>query len=70
MIDPEGILRTSIYCSISNGRSTDEFLRLLKALQFSDAKKFATPEAWKQGDAMTAPPPKTVEVALALKDKV
>lgn len=63
LIDPEGILRAMVYYPMSNGRSIDEFLRLLKALQTSDKHKVATPEGWKPGDQVIVPPPATVEAA-------
>ena len=59
VIDPEGILRAMVYYPMTNGRSIDEFLRLLKALQTSDANGVATPEAWKPGEKVIVPPPKT-----------
>lgn len=62
-IDPEGILRAMVYYPMSNGRSIDEFLRLTKALQTSDANGVATPENWKEGDDVIVPPPGTVEEA-------
>lgn len=42
IIDPEGVLRAMVYYPMSNGRSVDEFLRLLDALQTSDANSCAT----------------------------
>ena len=39
IIDPEGVLRAMVYYPMSNGRSIDEFLRLVAALQTSDANK-------------------------------
>lgn len=45
IIDPEGVLRAMVYCPMSNGRSIDEFVRLVKAMQTSDADGVATPEA-------------------------
>lgn len=68
-IDPEGVLRAMVYYPMSNGRSIDEFLRLVKAMQASDQHQCATPEAWQPGDAFIVPPPKTVEAALARKDE-
>lgn len=47
-IDPEGRLRAMVYYPMSNGRSIDEFVRLLTAMQTSDANKIATPEAGRQ----------------------
>jgi peroxiredoxin (alkyl hydroperoxide reductase subunit C) len=64
-IDPEGILRAMMYYPMSNGRSINEFLRLLKAMQTSDANACATPEAWQPGEAVIVPPPKTTASAEA-----
>ncbi len=63
IIDPEGILRAMVYYPMSNGRSIDEFVRLVEALQTSDANQIATPEGWQPGDEVIVPPPKTVEAA-------
>ena len=58
-IDPNGTLRAMVYYPMSNGRSIDEFVRLLKAMQTSDANKIATPEGWTPGCDVIVPPPKT-----------
>ena len=58
-IDPEGKLRAMVYYPMSNGRSIDEFVRLLQAMQTSDANKIATPEGWTPGCDVIVPPPKT-----------
>lgn len=63
VIDPNGILRAMVYYPMSNGRSVDEFLRLLEALQTSDANKVATPENWRKGEPVIVPPPATTEAA-------
>ncbi len=60
-IDPNGILRAMVYYPMSNGRSSDEFVRLLKAMQTSDANQVATPEGWTPGCEVIVPPPKTAE---------
>lgn len=65
VIDPQGILRAMVYYPMSNGRSVDEFLRLLEALQTSDANKVATPENWRPGEQVIVPPPATVAEAAA-----
>ncbi len=65
IIDPNGVLRAMIYYPMSNGRSIDEILRLVKALQTSDEHKVATPEAWQPGDKVIVPPPANVEEARA-----
>lgn len=59
VIDDQSILRAMIYYPLSNGRSIDEILRLVEALQTSDTHKIATPEGWKKGDKVIVPPPKT-----------
>lgn len=64
-IDPEGMLRAMVYYPMSNGRSVDEFLRVLKALQTSDTHKIATPENWQPGQDVIVPPPATTTEAAA-----
>ncbi|RLK48611.1 1-Cys peroxiredoxin [Alkalispirillum mobile] len=68
-IDPEGILRAMIYYPMTNGRSIDEALRLVKSLQTSQEHGVATPEGWQPGDKVIVPPPATVEDAEARKDQ-
>jgi peroxiredoxin (alkyl hydroperoxide reductase subunit C) len=63
VIDPEGILRAMVYYPMTNGRSVDEFVRLVKALQTSDAHGVATPENWHPGERVIVPPPQTTEGA-------
>ncbi len=65
VIDPEGVLRAMVYYPMSNGRSVDEFLRLVTALQTSDAQKVATPENWQPGQDVIVPPPQTAADAEA-----
>lgn len=65
IIDDKGILRAMVYYPMSNGRSIDEFVRLVKALQTSDANGVATPENWQPGDKVIIPPPATTEAAEA-----
>jgi peroxiredoxin 2/4 len=65
IIDPEGILRAMVYYPMTNGRSIDEFVRLVAALQTSDANKVATPEAWQPGDKVIVPPPADMAAAEA-----
>jgi len=64
-IDPKGILRAMVYYPMSNGRSIQEFVRVIKALQESDKTGFATPENWQPGDVCIVPPPKTTADAEA-----
>ncbi len=65
IIDPNGILRAMVYYPMSNGRSTPEFLRLVKAMQTSDENGIATPEGWQPGDKVIVPPAKTAAAANA-----
>lgn len=65
VIDPEGILRAMVYYPMTNGRSVDEFVRLVKALQTSDEHKVATPENWQPGQDVIVPTPQTADAAEA-----
>ncbi len=56
-IDPHSKIRAIIYYPLSNGRNFDEILRLLKAMQTSDAHNCATPADWQPGDDVIIPPP-------------
>jgi peroxiredoxin (alkyl hydroperoxide reductase subunit C) len=51
------------YYPMTNGRSIDEFLRLVTALQTSDKHGVATPENWKPGEKVIVPPPATTALA-------
>jgi peroxiredoxin (alkyl hydroperoxide reductase subunit C) len=63
IIDPKGVLRAMVYYPMTNGRSIDEFLRLVTALQTSDKHGVATPENWKPGEKVIVPPPATTDLA-------
>jgi peroxiredoxin (alkyl hydroperoxide reductase subunit C) len=65
IIDDKGILRAMVYYPMTNGRSINEILRLVTALQTSDANGIATPEGWQPGDKVIVPPPATSEAAEA-----
>lgn len=67
IIDPEGVLRAMLYYPMSNGRSIPEIVRLVKAMQTSDADGVATPAGWQSGDDCIVPPPKTVDAAAGRK---
>ncbi len=60
IMDDKGILRAMVYYPMTNGRSIPEFLRLVKALQPSEANGVSTPEGWQPGDKVIVPPPATV----------
>jgi peroxiredoxin (alkyl hydroperoxide reductase subunit C) len=60
LIDPKRNVRALVYYPMSVGRSIDEIMRLLEALQTTDSAACATPVNWKPGDKVVVPPPKTV----------
>lgn len=62
-IDPKQTIRALVYYPLSNGRSIDELLRVLDALQTSDAHGVATPADWKPGEKVIVPAPKTYDDA-------
>ena len=66
-IDPHGVLRAMVYYPMSNGRSIEEFVRLLQAMQTSDANKVATPAGWTPGKDVIVPPPKSPAAIAARK---
>jgi peroxiredoxin (alkyl hydroperoxide reductase subunit C) len=63
IIDPKGVLRAMIYYPLSTGRNMQEFMRLIRALQTSDAHGVATPANWQPGEPVIVPPPRTQELA-------
>jgi len=69
LIDPNGILRAMVYYPMSNGRSVNEFLRLLGAWRACDRHGVATPEGWQEGEMCIVPPPQTQEEADTRKDQ-
>jgi peroxiredoxin (alkyl hydroperoxide reductase subunit C) len=65
-IDPKRIIRACIYYPMTAGRSVDEVLRLLDAMQTVDKNAdTACPEGWRPGDPVIFPPPKTSAAAEA-----
>ncbi len=63
LIDPTGVIRAKLIYPMTNGRNIGEILRLLDALQTSDADKVVTPANWRPGYPTVMPPPKTVSEA-------
>ena len=56
-IDPDGVVR-AVTCYPPNvGRSAEEMLRLIAALQAVDDGKGFAPEGWQPGTPLLAPPP-------------
>ena len=62
-IDPEGIMRAIIYYPMTCGRSIDEILRILRAMQTSDEHRVSTPAGWQPGDKVLVQPPATADAA-------
>jgi peroxiredoxin (alkyl hydroperoxide reductase subunit C) len=61
VIDPEGFIQALIYYPLQTGRSTDEILRLIDALQTTYQHHVATPADWRPGEKVIVPPPLTQE---------
>jgi len=61
VIDPEGFIQALIYYPLQTGRSTDEILRLVDALQTTYQHHVATPANWRPGEKVIVPPPLTQE---------
>ena len=56
IIDPQKKIRLIVTYPMSVGRNFDEFLRVIDALQTTDAKHVATPADWQPGDEVIIPP--------------
>ncbi len=63
IIDDKGIVRSMIYYPLTNGRSIEEILRIVTALQTTDKHGLATPENWQPGEKCIVPAPQTSELA-------
>ena len=57
VIDPNGLIRAITWYPMNVGRSVEELLRLVSALQLSERDQVFTPEGWRPGDAVLAMPP-------------
>jgi peroxiredoxin (alkyl hydroperoxide reductase subunit C) len=58
-VDPKQTIRAIIYYPLNVGRSVDEILRVVDALQTADGNGVACPVNWKKGDKVIVPPPKS-----------
>ncbi|WP_417593915.1 peroxiredoxin [Parasphingorhabdus sp.] len=56
IIDPDKKLRLTMTYPMNVGRNFDEILRVIDALQLSDAKNIATPADWSPGKKVIIPP--------------
>lgn len=69
IMDPESKVRAILYYPLSNGRNMDEVMRLLVAMQKSDAEKIATPANWQPGEDVIIPPPGSCGMAKERMEK-
>jgi len=67
-IDPQGIIRAMSCYPTTVGRSVDELLRTLAALQAVDNCSALAPEGWRPGDPMFRQPQPTLDVVFAGDD--
>lgn len=63
LIDPEGVIRAIVWYPMNVGRSVDELLRLVEALQASLREGASTPEGWRSGDRLVEQAATTMEEA-------
>jgi len=73
VVDPKGVMRLMIYYPQEIGRSVDEVLRAVKALQIADANGVAMPENWPDNDLIGSnviiPPASDVQSANQRKNQ-
>lgn len=62
-IDPKQTVRAMIYYPMQVGRSFDEILRVVDALQTVDREQVATPANWRPGQDVIVPAPVTAQAA-------
>ncbi len=55
-IDPTGVVRAMTWYPMNVGRSVEEMLRLLAALQRTQAQDVLAPEGWQPGQGLLLPP--------------
>lgn len=69
LIDPTGKVRHSVINDLPLGRSVDEALRMVDAVQFSDTHGEVCPANWKQGEEAMKPTKEGVASYLAKHSK-
>lgn len=65
VIDPQGIIRAMTWYPMNVGRSVEEQLRLVRALQAADRNGASTPEGWNDDLPLLYPAPTTLDEALS-----
>jgi len=73
IVDPAGVIRAMLYYPQELGRNFDELLRMVKAMQISDANKVAMPANWPNneliGDKVIIPPASDIKAAFYKKGR-
>lgn len=60
-IDPQGIIQAITHYPMSIGRSVDEMVRMVAALQAASSGERLAPEGWRPGEPMLLPPSSEAE---------
>jgi len=63
IVDPDDKIRLSLTYPKSVGRNFDEIVRVIDALQATDAAPIATPADWRPGDRVIVSPAMSTEDA-------
>lgn len=69
VIDPQARVRAMLLYPSTVGRSVNEILRLVQALQTADRLGVVTPEGWAPGQETVEPPPDTAEATDARREE-
>ncbi len=73
IVDPAGVIRAMLYYPQELGRNFDELLRMVKAMQISDANKVAMPANWPNneliGNKVIIPPASDIKAAFYKKGR-
>jgi len=65
VIDPHGVVRAVSWYPMNIGRSVDEMLRLVTALQIAEAEQASTPADWVPGGRLLEPAATSLDTAIA-----
>lgn len=65
IINPFGKIRSILSLPVTNGRSGEELLRIIDALQFTEQYNLYTPAGWHPGDPALLPTPNTLDEIIA-----
>ena len=68
VIDPHQVVRAMVSYPVEIGRSVDEILRLVTAMQAADKNKALAPEGWQPGNPLYCQPEPTLDQVFAAKD--